>query len=89
MVCVDTTERERGVKILKKDENILDNWKANILDNWRVVDIEGIKSVIAYRGHIFLDIEELHQWKIENEWNGIDIAVTKEDILREGEIYND
>lgn len=78
-------ERERGVKILKKDESMLDNWRAN----WRVVDVEGFKSVIAYRGHIFLDIEELHQWKIENEWNGIDIAVTKEDILREGEIYND
>lgn len=85
MVCADTMERERGVKILKKDESILDNWRAN----WRVVDMEGIKSVIAYRAHIFLDIEELHQWKIENEWNGIDIAVTKEDILREGEIYND
>lgn len=81
MVCADTMERERGVKILKKDESIL--------DNWRVVDVEGFKSVIAYRGHIFLDIEELHQWKIENEWNGIDIAVTEEDILREGEVYND
>lgn len=81
MVCVDTMERERGVKILKKDESIL--------NNWRVVDIEGFKSVIAYRGHIFFDIEELHQWKIENEWNGIDIAVTEEDILREGEVYND
>lgn len=87
MVCVDTMERERGVKTLKKDESILDNWKANILDSWRAVDIEGIKSVIAYRGHIFLDIEELHQWKIENEWGGIDIAVTEEDILREGVIY--
>ena len=75
MVCVDMTERERGVKILKKDESVL--------DNWRVVEIEGFKSVIAYRGHVFLDIEELHQWKIENEWNGIDIAVTEEDILRE------
>lgn len=81
MVCVDMMELERGVKILKKDESML--------DNWRVVDMEGIKSVIAYRGHIFLDIEELHQWKIENEWNGIDIAVTEEDILREGEVYND
>ena len=67
-------EQERGVKILKKDESILDNYE--------VTEIEGIKSVIAYRGHIFLDIEELHQWKIENEWNGIDIAVTEEDILR-------
>lgn len=85
MVCADTMERERGVKILKKNESMLDNWRAN----WRVVDVEGFKSVIAYRGHIFLDIEELHQWKIENEWNGIDIAVTKEDILREGEVYND
>lgn len=81
MVCVDMMERERGVKILKKNESML--------DNWRVVDVEGFKSVIAYRGHIFLDIEELHQWKIENEWNGIDIAVTEEDILREGEVYND
>lgn len=81
MVCTDMMEQERGVKILKKDENTF--------DNWRVVEIEGFKSVIAYRGHIFLDIEELHQWKIENEWNGIDIAVTKEDILREGEVYND
>ena len=71
------------MKILKKDKSIIDNW----LDNWRVVDIEGIKSVIAYHNHIFLDIEELHQWKIENEWNGIDIAVTKEDILREGETW--
>lgn len=81
MVCVDMMELERGVKILKKDESML--------DNWRVVDVEGFKSVIAYRGHIFFDIEELHQWKIENEWNGIDIAVTEEDILREGEVYND
>lgn len=75
------------MKILKKDENILDNWKANILDNWEVIDMEGIKSVIAYGAHVFLDIEELHQWKIKNEWNGIDIAVTKEDILREGETW--
>lgn len=74
MACADGTEQERGVKILKKNESILDNYK--------VIEIEGIKSVIAYRGHIFLDIEELHQWKIENEWNGIDIAVTEEDILR-------
>ena len=67
------------MKILKKDESMI--------DNWRVVEIEGIKPIIAYRGHVFLDIEELHQWKIENEWNGIDIAVTEEDILREGETW--
>lgn len=74
MVCVNMMERERGVKILKKDESILDNYE--------VTDIEGIKSVIAYGAHVFLDIEELHQWKIKNMWNGIDIAVTEEDILR-------
>ena len=53
-----------------------------MIDNYVIKEIEGVKSVISYNGKIFLDVEELHQWKIDNLWNGIDIAVTREDILR-------
>lgn len=38
--------------------------------------------IIKSNGNIFLSVEELHQWKIEHMWNGIDIAVSVEDILR-------
>ena len=53
-----------------------------MLDNYVIKEIKGIEPIISYGGRIFLDIEELHQWKINNLWNGIDIAVTEEDILR-------
>ena len=47
-----------------------------------VVAIKDVDPIITYNGNIFLSIEELHEWKIKNLWNGIDIAVTEEDILR-------
>lgn len=55
---------------------------SNLLENYTIKEIEGIEPIISYNGNIFLSIEELHQWKIEHIWNGIDIAVTEEDILR-------
>lgn len=53
-----------------------------MIENYAIKKIEGIEPIISYNGQIFLDVEELHQWKINNLWNGIDIAVTEEDILR-------
>ena len=53
-----------------------------MLENYVIKEVEGIEPIISYNGQIFLDIEELHQRKINNLWNGIDIAVTEEDILR-------
>lgn len=47
-----------------------------------VVAIKDAAPIITYNGSIFLSIEELHEWKIKHIWNGIDIAVTTEDILR-------
>lgn len=52
-----------------------------MLKNYKLKEVVGVKPVIAYGSLIFLDIEELHQWKIEHEWNGIDIAVTENDII--------
>lgn len=53
----------------------------NIFDKYTIVEINGIKPVIEYKGIIFSDINELHQYKINNIWCGIDIAVTLEDII--------
>lgn len=41
-----------------------------------------IEPLPTYGTHVFTSLEELHQWKIKNVWNGIDIAVTEEDIRR-------
>ena len=41
-----------------------------------------IEPLPTYGVHVFTSLEELHQWKIKNVWNGIDIAVTEEDIRR-------
>ena len=54
----------------------------NLLENYTFKEVKGVEPIISYNGNIFLSIEELHQWKIEHIWNGIDIAVTEEDILR-------
>lgn len=52
----------------------------NLLENYAIKEIKGIEPVISYNGNIFLSVEELHQWKIKHMWNGIDIAVSEEDI---------
>ena len=54
----------------------------NLLENYVVKEIKSVEPIISYNGNIFLSVEELHQWKIEHMWNGIDIAVSVEDILR-------
>lgn len=54
----------------------------NLLENYTVKKVEGVEPIISYNGNIFLSVEELHQWKIEHMWNGIDIAVYEKDILR-------
>lgn len=54
----------------------------NLLENYVVKEIESVEPIISYNGNIFLSVEELHQWKIEHMWNGIDIAVSEKDILR-------
>ena len=51
-------------------------------NNYVIKEIKDTEPVIAYGSMVFLDLEELHQWKIKNLWNGIDIAVTKDDIRR-------
>lgn len=56
--------------------------RVNLLNDYVIQKVEDIEPIICYRGNVFLDIKELHQWKITNLWNGIDIAVTEEDILR-------
>ena len=53
------------------------NLGCSYYEEYQVVDIE---PIIAYNDMVFLDVEELHQWKIKNLWNGIDIAVTEDDI---------
>ena len=53
-----------------------------MFENYIIKEIEGVKPILSYNDNIFLSVEELHQWKIEHMWNGIDIAVTEEDILR-------
>ena len=53
----------------------------DLLENYTIKEIEGIEPMISYNGNIFLSVEELHQWKIEHIWNGIDIAVTEEDMM--------
>lgn len=53
-----------------------------MLENYTVKEVKGVEPIISYNDNIFLSIEELQQWKIEHIWNGIDIAVTKEDVLR-------
>lgn len=55
---------------------------SSLLENYTVKEVKGVEPIISYSGNIFLSVEELHQWKIEHMWNSIDIAVTKEDILR-------
>lgn len=55
---------------------------SNLLENYTIKEVKGVEPIISYNGNIFLSIEELHRWKIEHIWNGIDIAVTEEDILR-------
>lgn len=52
------------------------------MTEFEIVAIKDIDPIITYNGNIFLSIEELHEWKIKHIWNGIDIAVTTEDILR-------
>lgn len=54
----------------------------SLLENYTVKEVKGVEPIISYSGNIFLSVEELHQWKIEHMWNGIDIAVSVEDILR-------
>lgn len=54
----------------------------NLFENYTIKEIEGIEPIISYNDNIFLDVEELLQWKIEHIWNGINIAVNKEDILK-------
>lgn len=53
-----------------------------MLENYKIKEVVGVEPIISYNGNIFLNIEELHQWKIEHMWNGIDIAATEEDIRR-------
>ena len=52
------------------------------MTEFKIVAIKDVDPIITYNGNIFLSIEELHEWKIKNIWNGIDIAVTTEDISR-------
>ena len=54
----------------------------NLLEDCTIKEVKGFEPIITYNGNIFLNIEELHQWKIGHMWNGIDIAVTEEDIRR-------
>lgn len=53
-----------------------------LIENYQIKEIKGVEPVIVYGSMVFLDIEELHQWKINHLWNGIDIAVTEDDIRR-------
>ena len=58
----------------------------NLLENYIIKEIKGVEPIISYNGNIFLSVEELHQWKVEHMWNGIDIDVSNEYYVKWGDI---
>lgn len=74
MLCVNLLETKHRTLLLSE--------MSSLLENYTVKEVKGVEPIISYSGNIFLSVEELHQWKIEHMWNGIDIAVSVEDILR-------
>lgn len=74
MLCVNLLETKHRTLLLSE--------MSSLLENYTVKEVKGVEPIISYSGNIFLSVEELHQWKIEHMWNGIDIAVSVKDILR-------